>query len=59
MYKFERNTRSELRAKLRASIDSLRSEVNNGFNRLANVITNTNEITIEHLGLRRNARDYL
>jgi carbon monoxide dehydrogenase subunit G len=58
MYKFERNTRSELRAKLRAGIDSLRSEVNN-FNRLANVITSTNEITIEHLGLRRNARDYL
>jgi len=41
MYKFERDTRSELR-----------SEMRSGFNRLANVITSANEIMIEYLGLR-------
>jgi hypothetical protein len=35
-------------ARIEKDIEALRS----GFNRLANVITNTNEITIEYLGLR-------
>jgi hypothetical protein len=52
MYKFERDTRSELRAELRTIIEELRSEMRSGFNRLANVITSANEITIEYLGLR-------
>ena len=52
MYKFERDTRSELRAELRTNIEELRSEMRSGFNRLANVITSANEITIEYLGLR-------
>jgi hypothetical protein len=52
MYKFERDTRSELRAELRTNIEELRSEMRRGFNRLANVITSANEITIEYLGLR-------
>jgi hypothetical protein len=47
MYKFEKDTRSELRAELRTNIEELRSEMRSGFNRLANVITSANEITIE------------
>ncbi|MDT7971032.1 MAG: hypothetical protein RQ842_10710 [Vulcanisaeta sp.] len=39
-------------ARIEKDIKALRSEVRSGFNRLADVITNTNVITIDYLGLR-------
>jgi polyhydroxyalkanoate synthesis regulator phasin len=59
MYKFEKDTRSEVKAELRTNIDSLRrdveelrSEMRSGFSRLANAIDSVGEAIIDYLGVR-------
>jgi len=54
MYKFEKDTRRDIE-ELRIGLTNVQrdvGELRSGFDRLANVITSTNEITIEYLALR-------